>query len=229
MESTVRINVFLATKLGISRRKADQAISENAVRINGIAALLGQTVDPDRDRITVNGLEIKNQPITLVRLALYKPREYITARSDQWNRKTVTSLLPDGLKHLNPAGRLDYLSEGLLLLSNDGVFNYQFTHPKFQKEKEYILIFEDPISTDLIRGFKNGVELTEGLAKADTVHQISERTLQVTVHQGWNRQLRRMAAHYRYKIIKLVRTRIGQFTVDGLNPGEWREISGLLD
>ena len=139
MESTVRINVFLAAKLGISRRKADQAISENAVRINGIAALLGQTVDPNRDRITLNGLEVKNQSITLVRLALYKPREYITARSDQWNRKTVTSLVPDRLKHLNPAGRLDYLSEGLLLLSNDGVFNYQFTHPKFQKEKEYIL------------------------------------------------------------------------------------------
>ena len=225
MGSSVRINVFLAAKLGISRRKADRIISDNAVLINGITALLGQTIDPVHDQITVDGLEVGNQPVTTTRLALYKPREYITARSDQWGRKTVIDLLPDSISHLNPAGRLDYLSEGLLLLSNDGGFNYEFTHPKFQKEKEYVLIFEQPITTDLIRGFKSGVELTEGLAKADRVHQISETSLQVTVHQGWNRQLRRMSAHYRYKIISLIRTRIGQFTIDGLNPGEWRDIS----
>jgi len=227
MESPVRINVFLAAQLGISRRKADQTISQNAVRINGITALRGQTIDPVHDRITVNGLRVENQPITTVRLALYKPPKYITARSDQWDRKTVINLLPETFRHLNPAGRLDYLSEGLLLLSNDGSFNYRWTHPKFQKEKEYILIFEAPITKDLIRGFNKGVELTEGLAKADSVRQISERSLQVTVHQGWNRQLRRMAAHYRYKIVRLIRTRIGQFTIDGLNPGEWKEVSEL--
>jgi len=227
MESTVRINVFLAAKLGISRRKADQAISENTVRINGMQAFLGQTINPIHDRVTVNGLEVKNRPITTVRLALYKPPEYITARSDQWGRKTVINLLPKTLRHLNPAGRLDYLSEGLLLLSNDGGFNYQFTHPKFQKEKEYILMFGDPITADLISGFKCGVELTEGLAKADSVRQLSETSLQVIVHQGWKRQLRRMSAHYHYKILRLIRTRIGQFTIDGLNPGEWKEISGI--
>jgi pseudouridine synthase len=112
------------------------------------------------------------------------------------------------------------------LLSNDGEFNYQFTHPKFQKEKEYILMFGDPINADLISGFENGIELTEGLAKADSVRQLSDTSLQVTVHQGWKRQLRRMAAHYNYKIHRLIRTRIGHFTVDGLNPGEWKEISG---
>ena len=226
MESTVRINVFLAAKLGISRRKADQAISENTVCINGMKAFLGQTINPIHDRVTVNGLEVKNRPITTVRLALYKPPEYITARSDQWGRKTVINLLPKTLRHLNPAGRLDYLSEGLVLLSNDGGFNYQFTHPKFQKEKEYTLMFGYPITADLISGFKSGVELTEGLAKADSVRQLSETSLQVTVHQGWKRQLRRMAAHYHYKVLRLIRTRIGQFTVDGLNPGEWKEIPG---
>ena len=225
MGSTVRINVFLAAKLGISRRKADRSISEDAVRINGMPASLGQTIDPVYDRITVDGFEVDNQAITITRIVLYKPNEYITARSDQWGRKTVIDLLPDSLRHLNPAGRLDYMSEGLLLLSNDGVFNHEFAHPKFAKEKEYILMFAEPITADLIRGFRCGVQLTEGLAKADRVHQISESSLQVTVHQGWNRQLRRMSAHYRHNITRLIRTRIGQFTIEGLNPGEWNVIS----
>ena len=222
----VRINVFLASKLGISRRQADRAISDDSVRINGIAALLGQTIDPLLDHITVNGTKVENREITQKWIALYKPIEYITTRVDQWGRKTVIDLLPDSLRHLNPAGRLDYLSEGLLLLSNDGGFNYEFTHPKFQREKEYILTFDEFVTSNLIRAFKSGVELSEGLAKADRVHQISETSLQVTVHQGWNRQLRRMAARHRYKIVRLIRTRIGPFTIDGLNPGEWKEISG---
>ena len=226
MGSTVRINVFLAAKLAISRRKADRTISENVVCVNGVLASLGQIIDPVYDRVTVDGLEVENRQITPIRLALYKPCQYITSRSDQWGRKTVIDLLPDSLSHLNPAGRLDYLSEGLLLLSNDGEFNYEFTHPKFEKEKEYVLTFEKTITADLIRGFKSGVELTEGLAKADSVHQISESSLQVTVHQGWNRQLRRMSNHFRHNIIRLIRTRIGPFTIDGLKPGEWRVISG---
>ena len=226
MEPTVRINVFLASRLGISRRRADRTISENVVRINGIPASLGQIIDPANDRITVDGLEIENQPVTITRLALYKPIEYITARSDQWGRKTVVDLLPDSLGHLKPAGRLDYNSEGLLLISNDGRFNYEFTHPKFEKEKEYILIFEESVTADLIQGFKRGVQLSEVLARADRVDQISDTSLQVTVHQGWNRQLRRMSAYYRFNITRLIRTRIGQFTIDGLDPGGWKVISG---
>ena len=87
-------------------------------------------------------------------------------------------------------------------------------------------MFDEPVTVALIRGFKGGVRLDEGLAKADRVYQISEKSLKVVVHQGWNRQLRRMAARYRYKIIRLIRTRIGQFTLDGLNPGGWKEITG---
>ena len=225
MGSTIRINVFLASKLGISRRKADQILSENRIQINGITGLLGQTIDPACDQVVVDGSVVGNRLVTATRILLYKPTEYITARSDQWRRRTVIDLLPNSLSHLNPAGRLDYLSEGLLLLSNDGGFNYEFTHPKFQKEKEYILTFGQPITAELIRGFESGIELSEGFAKADLVHQISDTSLQVTIHQGWNRQLRRMAAHHRYNVVRLVRTRIGQFTIDGLSPGEWKEIT----
>ena len=225
MRSTIRINVFLASKLGISRRKADQIIFEKRIQINGIICLLGQTIDPDCDQVVADGLIVGNRVVTTTRILVYKPTEYITARSDQWGRKTVIDLLPDSFSHLNPAGRLDYLSEGLLLLSDDGGFNYEFTHPKFQKEKEYILTFGAPITTKLIRGFERGTELSEGFTKADRVYQISDTSLQVIIHQGWNRQLRRMAAHYGYKVNRLVRTRIGQFTIDGLNPGDWKEIT----
>ena len=225
MGSTIRINVFLASKLGISRRKADQIIFEKRIQINGIICLLGQTIDPDCDQVVADGLIVGNRVVTTTRILVYKPTEYITARSDQWGRRTVIDLLPNSFSHLNPAGRLDYLSEGLLLLSDDGGFNYEFTHPKFQKEKEYILTFGEPITAKLIRGFESGIELSEGFAKADRVNQVSDTSLQVIIHQGWNRQLRRMAAHYHYRVTKLVRTRIGQFTIDGLDPGEWKEIS----
>ena len=94
------------------------------------------------------------------------------------------------------------------------------------KEKEYILTFVEPITSELIRGFESGIELSEGFAKADLLDQLSDTSLRVIIHQGWNRQLRRMAARYNYKIHRLIRTRIGHFTVDGLNPGEWKEISG---
>ncbi len=225
MESGVRINVFLASMLGISRREADRVISEKRIKINGSIASLGQTIDPVHDQVTADGMEVENRPITTVRIALYKPTEYITARSDQWGRKTVMDLLPNSFSHLNPAGRLDYFSEGLLLLSNDGQFNYEFTHPKFEKEKEYSMTFREKITPGLIRGFQDGVELSEGLAKADRVEQISDTTLQITIHQGWNRQLRRMAAHHGFEVLRLIRTRVGEFTIDGLNPGEWRKIA----
>ena len=225
MESTVRINVYLASKLGVSRRKADRIVSEHRIKINGSIASLGQTIDPERDKVTADGMVVENAAVTKTRIGLYKPMEYITARSDQWGRKTVLDLLPNSLMHLNPAGRLDYLSEGLLLLSDDGAFNYRFTHPKFETEKEYVLIFKQRVTADLIQGFRNGVQLSEGLAKADSLEQISDMSVRITVHQGWNRQLRRMAGFHKFQIMRLIRTRIGEFTTDGLNPGEWRKIT----
>jgi len=225
MTSTVRINVYLASMLGVSRRRADRIIAENRIKVNGSVAALGQTVRPERDEVTADGLVVENKSVAKTHISLYKPTEYITARSDQWGRKTVLDLLPNSLMHLNPAGRLDYLSEGLLLLSDDGGFNYRYTHPKFETEKEYVLIFRQPVTAELIEGFKNGVQLSEGLAKADRLERISDTSLRVTVHQGWNRQLRRMAGFHKFEIIRLIRTRVGGFTIEGLRPGEWREIS----
>ncbi|HAA94591.1 MAG TPA: pseudouridine synthase [Dehalococcoidia bacterium] len=225
MKSQLRINAFLATALRISRRKADQVVAENRVMVNGSAATVGQVIDLGHDRVTVDGYVVENQTLNKTRIVLYKPREYITSRTDQWGRKTVIDLLPEHLKHLNTAGRLDYLSEGVILMSDDGAFNHEYTHPRFEKEKEYILTLTEPVAKDLIEGFRTGVPLQEGLAKADTVDQISETALRVTIHQGWKRQLRRMAAHHGFTVHSLVRTRIGQFEIEGLQPGEWMVIS----
>ena len=129
--------------------------------------------------------------------------------------------MPYQFKHLKLVGRLDYKSEGLLLLSNNGTFIHEHTHPKFLKEKEYVLTFNKPISENLVRAFKNGIELKEGIAKVDTLNQISQSEILITIHQGWNRQVRRMAAKYEYDITKLIRTRIGEYSLGLLKPGNW--------
>lgn len=220
----MRINVFLAQQLGISRREADKTIEAGGIRINGKPAQLGQQVDPEKDRVVMNGKTVQSKKQQNSTIALYKPKGYVTTRRDPKGRKTVMSLLPKELKHLKPAGRLDYESEGLLLLSSDGNFIYKSTHPKYEKEKEYRLVFKKPVAKKLLDRFAKGIRLTEGLAKADKVEQIDKNEIKVVIHQGWNRQLRRMAETCHYEVAKLIRTRIGSVELGNLKPGEWREI-----
>jgi 23S rRNA pseudouridine2605 synthase len=136
-------------------------------------------------------------------------------------------LLPKELSHLKPVGRLDYESEGLLLLSNDGNLIFKSTHPKYEKQKEYRMVFKKPVSKDMINAFQKGVHLAEGLAKADSVKLIEKNEVEVTIHQGWNRQLRRMAEKCHYDVVKLIRTRMGNIELENLKSGEWREIQTI--
>jgi 23S rRNA pseudouridine2605 synthase len=133
-------------------------------------------------------------------------------------------LLPAELQHLKPAGRLDYDSEGLLLMSNDGNLIYESTHPKYEKEKEYRMIFTRSVDRELLNAFARGVLLGEGTARADRLKQIGRDEIELVVHQGWNRQLRRMAEACGYTVARLVRTRIGNVRLDRLQPGEWRRV-----
>ncbi|MDO8697659.1 MAG: hypothetical protein Q7J74_11170, partial [Pseudomonas sp.] len=118
-------------------------------------------------------------------------------------------------------------SEGLLLLSNDGDFIYTSTHPKYEKQKEYRMVFTKPTTKELIHRFEKGIRLTEGMARADKVTQIENNEISVVIHQGWNRQLRRMAEKCHYDIVKLVRVRIGDIALEDLQPGEWRHVHEL--
>jgi len=224
---SIRINTYLAKQLGISRRESDRLIRQHQVQINGVVAVLGQQLDPAVVRLTVDGKSVAAQTPDPITIALYKPRTYLTTRSDPEGRKTVMDLLPADLRHLKPAGRLDYDSEGLLLLSNDGKFIFESTHPKYEKEKEYRIIFTRAVDRQLFRAFTHGVTLTEGIARADRLKQIGPNEIELVVHQGWNRQLRRMAEECGYPIARLIRTRVGNVRLDRLKPGEWREVETL--
>ena len=197
------------------------------MRINGNVAALGQQLDPALDQITVAGEPVAGQAPNKITIALYKPRTYLTTRSDPEGRKTVMNLLPGELQNLKPAGRLDYDSEGLLLLSNDGRFIFESTHPKFEKEKEYRIIFNAPVDSLLLDAFKLGIPLTEGIAGADRLKQVGPDEIELVVHQGWNRQLRRMAEECGYQVSRLIRTRVGNVRLDNLKPGEWRRVETI--
>ena len=197
------------------------------MQINGNVAVLGQQLDPALDQITVAGEPVAGQAPNKITIALYKPRTYLTTRSDPEGRKTEMNLLPGELQNLKPAGRLDYDSEGLLLLSNDGRFIFESPHPKFEKEKEYRIIFNAPVDSLLLDAFKLGIPLTEGIAGADRLKQVGPDEIELVVHQGWNRQLRRMAEECGYQVSRLIRTRVGNVRLDNLKPGEWRRVETI--
>ncbi len=220
----MRVNLFLAKALGISRREADSCLKKEKIKINGKIATAGQKIDTKKDKIIFQKkiLTIKNKNKTII--ALYKPKKYITSKKDQKGRNIVMDLLPKKFKNLKPIGRLDYESEGLLLLSDDGKLIYRLTHPKFEKEKEYILDLKNKVTKNLIESFLKGVKLKEGLAKADVVKKLSDKKIAVTLHQGYNRQLRRMTALCKNEIKNLKRIRMGNIKIENLKAGEWREV-----
>jgi pseudouridine synthase len=220
----MRINAYLAQQLGISRRQADRIIQEKKVLVNGKAIALGQQLDPDQDRVEVEGRPVTAPAPAKLTIALYKPRTYISSRFDPEGRNTVMSLLPPELQYLKPVGRLDYDSEGLLLMSNDGTFIFESTHPKYQTQKEYRMIFRYPVLDSVVDTFRRGVPLAEGLARVDNLKRVSTNEIEIVVHQGWNRQLRRMADECGVSVARLIRVREGSIRLEKLEPGQWREV-----
>ena len=221
----MRINQHLASALGWSRREADRAIEKRAIKVNGKTAKLGQEIDPEKDIIIAFGKRValrKKKAPTII--ALYKPKNYVSTRKDPQGRKTVMSLLPPEFSRLKPAGRLDYASEGLLLLSDEGTFINQYTHPRYQKEKEYIVTLQRPITSYLLSRFQKGVQLREGSASVNSIEKLGSNEIRVVMHQGWNRQIRRMAEACGNSATKILQTRIGEISLQSLKPGEWRII-----
>jgi 23S rRNA pseudouridine2605 synthase len=223
----MRINLYLAQSLGCSRRAADSMIEQGQVQVNGRRAKLGQDIDLKKDKVLADGKAVEKRQETAVTIALYKPKGYLSVRSDPRGRKTVMDLLPKELQYLKPVGRLDYDSEGLLLLSSDGKFILKSTHPKYEKQKEYRLVFKKAVPDRLLTRFGKGIRLPEGLAKADRVERIDRNEIAVVIHQGWNRQLRRMAETCGAEVAKLICVRSGDIELEDLKPGEWRKVKGL--
>ena len=223
----MRLNKYIASCGIASRRKADDPITQGKVFINGKKVIkLATTVDSDNDIVVVGGKKCVPRE-TKVYIALHKPRGYVCTHARFENENTIFQLLPREYYNLKIAGRLDKDSEGLVLLSNDGDFIYQLTHPKYKHEKEYEIVLDERLEgRDIIR-LRKGVLLEEGIAQADSLEYVSKTKYRLVLHQGWKRQIRRMFDTVGRKIIILKRIREEKMSVSNIPIGKYREVKKI--
>jgi 23S rRNA pseudouridine2605 synthase len=218
-----RLQKVLA-RLGFgSRRASEELIADGRVTVNGDVAVLGRRVDVDDDEVAVDGAVVGIRP-GLVYYLLNKPTGVITTADDPQGRPTVVEIVPTEPR-VFPVGRLDADTEGLLLLTNDGDMTHRLTHPSFGVEKEYLTNVKGSPSRGAVRQLREGVELDDGTTAPARVTAVDDRLLRITIHEGRNRQVRRMCEAVGHPVIRLVRTRIGPIVDHRLKPGEWRELA----
>ena len=222
-----RIQKILSARGVASRRKAEEMIQAGRVACNGIPCVLGDTADADVDTITVDGAPIA-QPQAHVYIMLHKPRGFVTTLSDEKGRKNAAQLVADCGKRVYPVGRLDMDSEGLLIFTNDGAFANELMHPKHEVNKTYrVTVLE--YSPEALEKLKQPITL-DGytIRKPDvTLESCQGRKAQilVTIHEGRNRQVRRMCAAAGMTVTRLVRIREGDLTLGDLPKGKWRYLT----
>jgi 23S rRNA pseudouridine2605 synthase len=219
----IRLQKVLAQAGLGSRRVCEDLIEARRVRVNGDVAVLGRRVDPEHDVVEVDGAQIGVKE-GLVHLLLNKPAGTITTASDTHGRPTVLDLVPPEPR-VFPVGRLDADSEGLLLLTNDGDLAHRLTHPSFGVDKEYLVEVAGDPHRGAIRRLREGVDLDDGTTSPAKVAQLGERLLRITIHEGRNRQIRRMCDAVGFPVVRLVRTRIGPLVDRTLVPGAWRSLT----
>ena len=203
-----------------SRRVCENLIADGRVTVNGDVADLGRRIDVEHDRVEVDGVVVGVRP-DLVYYLLHKPAGIVTTAADTHGRDTVVELVPDDPR-VFPVGRLDMDTEGLLLLTNDGELTQRLTHPSFGVEKEYLAHVEGEPAAPALARLRKGVELEDGMTAPAKVALLDKSMLRITIHEGRNRQVRRMCEAVGHPVIRLVRTRIGTLRDTKLKPGEWR-------
>jgi 23S rRNA pseudouridine2605 synthase len=209
-----------------SRRTCEMLIAEGRVTVDGEVAVLGRRVDPASARIEIDGVPAPIAP-GLVSYLLNKPTGVVTTLSDPQGRRTVVDLVPTEPR-VFPVGRLDYDSEGLLVLTNDGELTQLLTHPKHGVAKAYLAEVVGVPTPGEVRTLREGVELDDGMTAPAKVSLVAERgdsaALELVIHEGRNRQVRRMCDAIGHPVTRLVRTRIGPLSDARLKPGEWRPL-----
>lgn len=219
-----RLQKYLASCGLGSRRHCEELIAAGRVRVNGMAAKLGQSVLPGEDRVEYRGREVKPETEKVV-VAVNKPAGYLSAcfrgKEEGW---LVTELV-DLPYRLYPVGRLDRDSEGLLLLTNDGDLALRLSHPRYETEKEYEVELDKVASPELVTELRKGVVLEDGPAKPSRVERVGALKLRLVLTEGRKREVRRMLAALGYSAVRLVRVRIGGLRMEGLKPGEWRRLT----
>ncbi|HBN96385.1 MAG TPA: pseudouridine synthase [Firmicutes bacterium] len=223
-----RLQKVMAQSGVASRRACEELIKENRVQVNGKPAHLGQKVDPTRDLISVDGQPLATEE-TRRYFVLNKPFGYITTSKDQFGRKSVLDLLPGVKERVYPVGRLDYDSEGLVFLTNDGDLAYRVTHPKYELPKTYVVRLKGRITMDAIYRLRTGVILEDGRTIPAEVEALKpegdDSILRITITEGRNRQLRRMCNKVGFQVVRLQRTAIGPLTLGKLPSGTHRSLT----
>ncbi len=204
----------------MSRRRAEEAIAAGRVSVDGSPASTGQRVDPNEALIEVDGIPVSTRP-GLVHVLLNKPKGVVSTADDPQGRPTVVSLLP-AEPRLFPVGRLDADTEGLIIVTNDGELTHRLTHPSFGVAKEYLARVRGNPSPAALRALREGVELDDGVTAPAKVSLSAPDTLRLVIHEGRNRQVRRMCDAVGHPVVRLVRTRIGTLTDRSLRPGAHR-------
>lgn len=223
-----RLQKFMARHGIASRRACEEIITSGRVKVNGKQVTeLGMVIDPARDKVEVDGRILKRAEQARY-ILIYKPRGYISSVSDPQGRKKVTDLIPDIKERLYPVGRLDYSSEGLMLLTNDGELAYQLTHPSYNMSKTYRVRVKGIPSNREIEQLSKGIYLDNYLTKPATFRFIDIREgnalFEITIHEGRNRQIRRMFEKIGYEVIRLKRIKIGDLSLGNLKAGEYRHL-----
>lgn len=224
----MRLQKFMADCGVASRRACEQIISDGRVTVNGIPAVLGMSVE-ETDDVRLDGKPLKPVEKRVV-LMLYKPRGVVSTSSDEAGRKTVQAFVGDLPYRLYNVGRLDLNSEGLLLLTNDGELCNHLMHPRYGVEKTYRVVCDGTLSASEIAALTNGVQLEDGITAPAKVTNIRRSTtggtaFSITIHEGRNRQIRRMLEAVGHRTLRLKREAYGPLKLGELKPGEWRYLS----
>ena len=218
-----RLQKVLA-RVGVgSRRACEDLIAAGRVTVDGQVAVLGRRVDPDTALIEVDGAPVGVRP-GLVHYLLNKPIGVVTTADDPKGRPTVVGLVPDDPR-VFPVGRLDVDTEGLLLLTNDGELTQRLTHPSYGVEKEYVVEVRGAPTRAVLRRLREGIELNDGPTAPARAALLDASVVRLTIHEGRNRQVRRMCEAVGHPVVRLVRTRIGPIADRSLAPGAWRALS----
>ena len=209
-----------------SRRKCEELIAEGAVKVNGQQVTeQGIKVDPQKDKIQVQG-KLINRPEDKVYLLMYKPRGYVTTLNDPQGRKTIVDLLKKIKERVYPVGRLDYDSEGLLLVTNDGELANALIHPSHEVKKTYLVTVAGIPLPKSLEQMSKGLELEDGITaptQVTLVEILDDRSLlEITVHEGKNRLVRRMCEKIGHPVLRLKRIKLGTLNIKGVKPGQYR-------
>ncbi len=222
----MRINKYIAQSGFCSRRKADEYIEQGRVKVNGkVVTMLGFEIRT-KDKVSIDDKIIHADKLEYYKF--YKPAGYITTKSDEKNRKTIYDIIPKEYQHLNPVGRLDKDSTGLIILTNDGNLAYELTHPSIKVAKTYLVKVDGKLPDDKLQKLTDGIEIEKGkIAYCDWAILEEDKTstfFEITLYQGLNRQIRKMFEFLGYNVINLKRIRHANIELTGLKKGQIKQI-----